>query len=125
MEDIQKIANEYNLYLTGVNENIIKSIYLKFIQKDLQYLFTTSVYLLIQNLNINKEIKCIGSKNPILIKSIELYPSFFPDCKYIHIVRDGTHVMVSAWFNNLRGNKEDAEKKWPDFKSFVQSVIQQ
>ncbi|MBN1850764.1 MAG: sulfotransferase [Deltaproteobacteria bacterium] len=120
MNALKDMANNYNRHITGINKNIGIENYLTFQQKDLQYLFTTAIFLLFRHWPTNGNDRIIGSKNPIMIKSIEPYPSLFPQSKYIHIIRDGRDVVTSAWFNNLRGNKEDTLCRWPDFHCFVE-----
>jgi tetratricopeptide (TPR) repeat protein len=120
MDAMKDMANDYNRHISRVNENIGTHNYLTFTRDDLQYLFTSSVFLLLRHLPTNGNTQWIGSKNPILIKSIDVYPSLFPHSKFIHVIRDGRDVMVSAWFNNLRGNRDDTLRRWPDLHSFIE-----
>ena len=125
IKELRDLVNKYNLDITGSNNAIGTSNHILFSQQNLHYLFVTTVGLLFSNLRVGPEIKCIGSKNPILIKEMDIHATLLPSSKYIHMIRDGRDVMVSAWFNNLRGNEEDTRRKWPDFTSFVQFGIQQ
>jgi tetratricopeptide (TPR) repeat protein len=125
MDGFKDMINDYNLHISNINENIGINHYLTFTQQDLQYLFISSVFLLLSHLPSNESIQWVGSKNPILIKSLDRYPSLFPTSKFIHIIRDGRDVIVSAWFNNLKGNKEDTLRRWPDFKSFITFGVQE
>jgi len=122
---LQSLVNDYNLDVEGVNRAIGTSNYVMFSQTNLKYLFVTSIGLLLSNLKIDPGVKCIGSKNPILIKELEIHASLLPSSKFIHIIREGRDVIVSAWFNNLRGNQKDTRRRWPDFKSFVEFGVQQ
>ena len=119
IKGLKNIVNDYNLDISGVNRAIGTTDFLLFSRENLQYLFVTSVGLLLNNLQAGPEIKCIGSKNPILIKELEVHADLLPSSKFIHIIREGRDVIVSAWFNNLRGNEEDTRRRWPDFKTFV------
>jgi len=125
IEGLKKIVNDYNSWIESANKNIGTSNYIVFSQENLQYLFVTAVGLLLSNIRKEQNIKCIGSKNPILIKELEVHASLIPSSKFTHIMRDGRDVMVSAWFNNLRGNEKDTRTKWTDFTSFVKFVVHQ
>jgi hypothetical protein len=45
-----------------------------------------------------------------------------PQIKYVHIIRDGRDVAVSAWFHNLRTEKETLEKRFPSFSAFIENI---
>ncbi|MBW1915819.1 MAG: sulfotransferase domain-containing protein [Deltaproteobacteria bacterium] len=125
IKGLNKVVNDYNTYIEEINKAIGTSNYTVFSKENLQYLFVTIVGLLFSNIKMSPSIKCIGSKNPILIKELEIHASLLPRSKFIHIIRDGRDVIASAWFNNRRRNKADSKKRWPDFKSFVQFGVEQ
>jgi len=125
IKGLNEVVNDYNTYIEEINKAIGTSNYVLFSKENLKYLFVTIVGLLFSNIKLSPSIKCIGSKNPILIKELETHASLLPGSKFIHIIRDGRDVIVSAWFNNRRRNMKDSTKRWPDFKSFIQFGVEQ
>jgi hypothetical protein len=121
----KQVVNDYNTHIDSINKNIGTTNYAVFTKSDLQYLFVNAVGLLLSNLDAEPNVKCIGSKNPILTKNFQVHASLLPNAKFIHIIREGRDVVVSAWFNNLRGNKEDTIRRWPDFHDFVKFGVQE
>ena len=74
--------------------------------------------------DIGPEIKCIGDKTP----RSALYPEFFyrsfPNCKLIHIIRDGRDVVVSQLHHAYRaGYLKAIDPATPDHLDFVERYI--
>jgi hypothetical protein len=53
------------------------------------------------------------------------YADLLPNAKFIHIIRDGRDVLVSAWFNNLRKDEKATRHRWPQFKDFIEYGAQE
>lgn len=120
MKDLEEIINNYNNHIKQVNVNIGTTNYAVFQKEDLRYLFVTAVGLLFGNHPEALKARCIGSKNPVLIEKIGVYGQLFPQAKFVHIVRDGRDVVVSAWFNNLRADRTGTLQRWPTFQAFIE-----
>jgi len=117
---LEDIVKDYNQYITNCNRNIGTSHFALFTGNNIAYMLITSLGLLLSNIGIHADTKAVGSKDPLLVKRISNFGSWLPTAKFIHIVRDGRDVVTSAWFNNLRGNREDTLRRWPDFRCFVE-----
>ena len=125
IEAIQTAVKQYNDYIIDCNRNIGTSTFGFFNTQDLGYFLTSSLGLLLGNAGIEREAKVVGSKDPLLLKKIDECSRLFPAAKFIHIIRDGRDVVTSAWFNNLRANREDTLRRWSDFRSFVEFGVHQ
>ena len=68
----------------------------------------------------NKEVSIYGEKSPDNIRHLDQISAFFPECKFIHIVRDGRDAVVSNWLHHLRIKPDELEK----FGSFENWVIE-
>ncbi|MEW6667468.1 MAG: sulfotransferase [Thermodesulfobacteriota bacterium] len=119
MRLVEEVGTRYNTHIQGVNRNIGTTNYCAFSQDDLRYLFVSGVAALLAGKEVSPAVRCIGSKNPVLIDAMEVYVRLLPQARFIHIIRDGRDVVTSAWFNNLRANEEATRRRWPGLADFV------
>ena len=59
-----------------------------------------------------------GEKSPDNIRHLDEINEFFPECKFIHIIRDGRDAVVSNWLHHLR-IKPDELEKYGSFENWV------
>lgn len=62
-------------------------------------------------------LRFLGEKDPEHALHFKDLGSLFPESKFIHIIRDGRGVFISAWHHNLRSNYEHL--KTHDFDAFL------
>lgn len=86
---------------------------------DLDYLIITAIGLMLIKWSDNGDIKCIGEKTPDNLNAMPILGRLFPHAKFIHIVRDGRDVAVSAWNFNMNTDIGRTIKEWGSFKNFV------
>lgn len=92
-----------------------------FEQEELRHLFTTAVALLMAKQSGDPAVRCIGEKTPENVRSIDLMAELFPEARFLHMIRDGRDVMVSAWFHHLRNDREGTLKEFPEFAAFLEA----
>lgn len=62
-------------------------------------------------------LKFLGEKDPEHALHFKDLAPLFPEAKFIHIIRDGRGVFISAWHHNVRSNYEHL--KTHDFDAFL------
>ena len=55
-------------------------------------------------------LRFVGEKDPEHGMHLQSLDQLFPDAKFIHIIRDGRAVFISAWHHNVRSRDENLEK---------------
>lgn len=65
------------------------------------------------------EVKCVGDKTPSNLVNMQLLSRLFPMAKFIHIIRDGRDVAVSAWNFNMNTDIGATIRQWGNFRKFV------
>lgn len=63
--------------------------------------------------------KCLGEKTPGNLMHLPLLARWFPSAKFIHVIRDGRDVAVSAWNFNLNTNIGATLRRWSTFDVFA------
>ena len=81
----------------------------------------TTILQMLNNWCHQSDARCVGDKTPGYINHIPLLDELFPDCKFIHIVRDGRDTAVSMWHFILRTDVGKTLAKWGDFSHFLES----
>ncbi|MBO6521203.1 MAG: sulfotransferase [Rhodospirillales bacterium] len=71
----------------------------------------------------NPDAKFLGSKQPDLLRIIDPVAAFLPEAKFLHIIRDGRDVLVSAWHHNLQAKTPGFETTPPDLGAFVRANL--
>jgi len=67
----------------------------------------------------NNSAKVVGDKTPNNLYNMDLLNDLFPQCKIIHIIRDGRDVAVSAWHFNMALNPGKTIARWGSFSGFI------
>jgi len=95
---------------------------------DKDYLLRSSIGLMMAKwLYENKDIttiKCIGDKTPSNLTKLPLLTRVIPESKFIHIIRDGRDVAVSAWNFNMNTDVGATIRQWGSFKKFIPWVAE-
>jgi len=115
---LHNLAFQYDTHMLGVNAPMGTDAYLRFSHADILTLYRTAILLLFAHIDTGPEVRCIGSKNPILIHALDAYHRILPEAKFIHIIRDGRDAAVSAWFNNLRNTGGAFQAQFPNPSDF-------
>jgi len=93
----------------------------------LEYLFITTLGLVLGNALGKKTVKCIGEKTPEHALIAPPLAKVLPRAKFIHIVRDGRDGVTSGWMynlHNLQGDEQDKfQKRCPDFNSYIEVYV--
>lgn len=121
-----KMADNYNRDIININDKYIghSNGYALFANDDVNYLFVSAIALLFSNLHGDSKIEVVGTKNPDYMTAMETTVDLLPDLKYVHIIRDGRDVSVSAWFHNLRVNPTGLKQRFSHFQNYVESIAQ-
>jgi len=90
-----------------------------------RYMLATAMGLVFVQWAGDSDVKCIGEKTPEHGRALDLLDAVIPAAKYIHIIRDGRDAAVSAWSFNIRSNREEQLKLFPNFNVFVESFAKQ
>ena len=122
LSNFEHVVNDYNKAMAANNQKLGANGHMLFTQENLEHLIVTATGQLFDNYNGGSDIKCIGSKSPVMIETVRAYAHMIPGAKFIHIIRDGRDVCVSAWIRNLLWNEEGTRKRWPSFEIFVEST---
>jgi hypothetical protein len=69
-------------------------------------------------------ICCIGEKTPRNVHSFGPLSGLLPQAKFLHIIRDGRDVAVSAWFHNQRVQADASQREFERLSQFLPSAIQ-
>jgi len=122
LESFHKLASQYNSGVIEMNEGIGQNVpYATFTEDNINVLYITAVSLLFNNLFGESDIKCIGTKNPNVLTTIQITHELLPRAKFIHIIRDGRDVLTSGWFHNLRLASRTLKEQYPDFQNYVRA----
>jgi hypothetical protein len=91
--------------------------------EDKEFIVFTSISLMMSKWLSRQDdpscIKCVGDKTPSNLTHIELLNHLNPDAKFIHIIRDGRDVAVSAWNFNMNTDLGATIQQWGSFRKFV------
>lgn len=85
----------------------------------LEYLFTTAMALVLNNVLGDTDVKCLGEKTPEHAMTAPTLATLLPRAKFVHIVRDGRDGCVSGWFGNLAIKGEAFKQQFPDLPAYV------
>lgn len=89
-----------------------------FDQEDFMHLFRSCVALLMAKYD-SPDVRLIGEKTPENIVNLPVLAMLFPAARFIHIIRDGRDVAVSAWHHRSRGSSESTNGGGQPFAAFV------
>jgi hypothetical protein len=118
---LNKALKTYN---TGINSKN-KSIFDKldgqplFTNRHAFYMLSAAISLILDRPAKAHNVGIVGDKTPDNVRFFPLLATFFPEAKFIHIVRDARDCAVSAWFHNLRLNPAQVTGKFPTFPAFA------
>ncbi len=114
-----ELAFRYDRHLLNVNHHMGVDDYLRFSHADILTLYRTAVALLLRRLDTGEAGLRIGVKSPILVHILEPFHRLLPEARFIHVVRDGRDVTVSAWFNNVRTTQGAFRQQYPSPADFA------
>ncbi|MGO1118047.1 sulfotransferase family protein [Rhodovibrionaceae bacterium A322] len=123
---LSKLYEEYNNQQGIVRRQVYddKPYYSPANAQSFNFLMISFISMMLGQREIGPEIKCVGDKTP----RSALYPEFFyrafPNCKLVHIIRDGRDVVVSQLHHAYRAGYEKAiDPATPDHLDFVDRYI--
>ncbi len=97
-----------------------------FNQQELRQLFAFACGLTFQrwiNASGKSDVRAIGEKTPEHALCLGELDQCFPNCRVIHIIRDGRDVCVSGYFHNLRQGGDKFKARFPDFNSYIEYTV--
>ena len=92
--------------------------------EDVNHIFATAVGLIFARWAGSSDVKCIGEKTPENARAFDFLADVIPGSKFIHIIRDGRDVAVSARAFNLHRDREAELKDDPEFNVYVERFAQ-
>ena len=114
---LQHSVDVYNKNI--VRRNIHQTHYPHFTNENLEHMFVTAIGLLFSNWVGDSNVQCIGDKTPDHTEAMPLLARLFPKSKFIHIIRDGRDMAVSAWFHSLRDHPTTFKQRFPELRDFL------
>jgi len=69
-------------------------------------------------------VLCVGDKTPDNLQYFDCLATYFPDAKFVHVIRDGRDVAVSLWHFNLRNDPGKTIQQWGTFEGFVREFAE-
>lgn len=116
----------YNKETTIKNENVFNEIqgYPIFDDDDWQYLFTTSILMLMRKQFGKKEVIAVGEKTPENILVLPILIHLFKGAKFINVVRDGRDAAISGWYHNLRTNPDWLSENGLSLENYIRSYAE-
>jgi hypothetical protein len=67
--------------------------------------------------------RVIAEKTPDNVEHLDLLRELFPAAKFIHVVRDGRDVLVSAWYHNLRTDPGWLNEKYGTIGAYAENIV--
>ncbi|HXC16234.1 MAG TPA: sulfotransferase domain-containing protein [Holophagaceae bacterium] len=67
-------------------------------------------------------LRFVGEKDPIHGPNFPMLQKLFPEARYMHIIRDGRGVLVSAWHHNQRATQ--GGQRAPGFDAFLDDMAE-
>jgi len=98
---------------------------LRFTDAQLEYLFATSIGMLLGNVLGERAVNCIGEKTPEHALIVPVLAKLFPQAKFVHIVRDGRDAAISGWFYNQKLKGAAFRRQFPELVNYVLLFVQQ
>ena len=115
---LQHAVEDYNKRIAQIHTR--KTDYPQFTNENLIHLFITAIGLLYANCVDDPDVECIGDKTPDHMEAMPLLAQLFPSARFVHIIRDGRDMTVSAWFHSLRKHGEAFRQQHPELRSFAE-----
>ncbi len=120
-DPLRDLLNQYNRLTTANNAGIGSKDFLQFGRQELYFLFASAILVLLAGRPEGREVRRVGVKAPMVLHALDLYQQLFPNSRYIHIIRDGRDVALSAWHNNRRNDPAFAAEN-PDFHRWLEET---
>ena len=92
---------------------------LSFDAEDSDHLTVTAIALMFAKWADSPDIKIIGEKTPANIRYLPLLNHYFPEAKFVHIIRDGRDAAVSGWFYSLNRNEAYTLETFGDLPGYI------
>ena len=92
---------------------------LSYSAKDVDFLATAAISLMLSKWLEGSETKCLGEKTPDNLAYMERLAGYFPQSRFVHIIRDGRDVAVSLWYFNMKNDIGRTIQTWGTFKKFA------
>ncbi len=96
----------------------------RFTNAHLYYLFTVAASILLADSASYSGKLVVGEKTPDNVMNLRLLKTVFPQARFLHVVRDVRDCIVSAWFHNLRLNREEALSIGATLDEFAMLVVE-
>ena len=105
LKKLPELLTDYNKDLIFVNNSTSNRNLSLFNDEDLNSLAKYIIELALKRGGNKKELKYFGLKDNGIINNINLFIKIFPNEKFIFVLRDPRHVAISAWYHNIRVDK--------------------
>ena len=115
-QSFREALNDYNARLKEVGGHTNE---MRYDARDHDHLMITGIGLMYAKWADDPAIRCIGEKTPAHLRTMPLLNRYFPEAKFIHIIRDGRDAAVSGWFFNVKRNPAAAKSEFGDLAGFV------
>ena len=87
--------------------------------EQLGYLYASAIALAFDSWAADADIDCIGEKTPEHILALDQLGALFPECRFVHIIRDGRDAAASGWHHNLQWSPDAATIRDKGFVWYV------
>lgn len=90
------------------------------------YLYMILLRLLLRSRADGKDlerVKVVGDKTPENVRSMVRLSKLCVGARFIHLIRDGRDVMVSAWFNYVRLEPDVETRQFRDLDAFIDATV--
>lgn len=65
-------------------------------------------------------VRLIAEKTPEQAQALPLLDAVFPECRVVHVIRDGRDCVVSGWFHNIRENEQKFRVRFPTMTAYAE-----
>ena len=87
--------------------------------EQLDYLYASAIALALDAWAANTDVDCIGEKTPEHGLVLDQLGALFPECRFVHIIRDGRDAATSGWHQNLHWSPDAAAIRNNGFTWYV------
>ena len=88
--------------------------------EQLGYLYASAIALALDAWAADADLDCIGEKTPEHALALDQFGELFPECRFVHIIRDGRDAAASGWHHNLQWSPDAATIREKGLTWFVE-----